>query len=123
MTLQQQLLDLLQQGKTITATWDGGDDEAFFYFAIDGVATDNDFTDALTEHLMIKGPISGNGEVSLEGNGSIFIANNEIVLKYYSKISGDIYDEYDEETEEFILLEEPRFEESIDEGVFTLFQL
>ncbi len=121
MELKQQLLDLLQAGKSVTLTWNGGGDEEFFVIFIDEQESDSDFNEALTDHLMLNGsPINGTGEFTLEGKGSIIIANNEIVLDYCSDYSG-IYYEYDEETgEEIELDEEATF---TDAGVFTLFQL
>ena len=116
MNLKQQLLQTLNEGKKIKVAWNGGGDEVFFHLFIDGQEDENDFSCELDEYLAAHSPISGVGEITLEGEGEINIEDNKIVLTYTSTIY--MVDDYDEESGEPILADE---DAEIEEDKFILF--
>lgn len=118
MELKQQLLQTLNEGKKIKVTWDGGGDEVFFHLFIDGEEEDNDFSCYLDEYLVEHSPISGVGEITLEGEGEITIEDNKIVLTYTSTMQ--MVEDYDEESGEPILGDEEPY---IEKDKFVLFEV
>jgi len=119
MELKQELLQNLQEGKQIKVTWDGGGDEIFFRLFIDGEEEDdNDFSQKLDEYLVGHSPISGVGEITLEGEGEIVFEDSKIVLNYTSTIQ--MVEDYDEETGEPVVTDE---EPAIEKDKFVLFEI
>lgn len=117
--LQQQLKQLLEEGKTITVSWDCGGDEAFAYIQMDGQELDYEhpLAAAMDLFLINRLDLPSVGEFNLEGGGNIALKEGELWLNYASK--SQFY--WDEEEYEYMVEhskehnpeeEMPSFEES-----------
>lgn len=99
--LQQQLKQLLQEGKTITVSWDCGGDEAFAYIQINGQQLEfgNPLAEAMDMFLINRLDLPSAGEFTLQGGGTITLKEGEIWLNYASE--SQVYWE-EEEYEELV---------------------
>lgn len=85
--LQQELQQLIQEGKTITVSWDCGGDEAFAYIQINGQQLEfgNPLAEAMDMFLINRLDLPSAGEFTLEGGGSITLEEGELWLDYASE--------------------------------------
>jgi len=88
---------------SLAFTWESGNDEAFVEFN-DYNEVEQDKFECLEEYIVDKLNIPDAGEFSMNGNGTLYIADNFVKAKYSSTMKGII--DYDEATETEIYSEE-----------------
>ena len=81
------LNQLTEDGKTVTMRWDGGNDSGWVYFEVDGEQIDNEYSEALVEHMYTTldygswaGEFSASGEAEYKPETQTFEGTD-----YYSE--------------------------------------
>lgn len=90
------LLGHLNANREVTVRWDCGGDEAFVYPAIDGEDVDSsDKIHQEFEQFLIDAlDIPDAGEFEMQGEGTIFLEDGEILIEYTTE--GKVMMDYDE---------------------------